>query len=223
MASSFSNDPTDTRGRLPLRAQNPEVFYSDDAIVTVDDATIAELKRIAAQNPRLRSRLCTHPDPSSGLHEMLIVHHREAYVRPHKHFGKPESFHLIEGAALVVIFENDGQIRDVLDMAPYGSGKHCYYRMPDEVFHTILITSEPLARSIRPAPRFRTGRPTAATPSPSKATLRRSKVSQPIIRTDARASVSRDRQLPPLPFDRFATGDRSWTDADCASPLAQQG
>lgn len=142
MVSSSSNEPVVTRRRTSLRAQNPEVYYSDDALVTADDATIAELKRIAAANPRLRSRLCTHPDPSSGLHEMLIVHHREAYVRPHKHFGKPESFHLIEGTARVVIFEDDGQIRDVLEMAPYGQGKLCYYRMPDEVFHTILITSE---------------------------------------------------------------------------------
>ena len=127
---------------VSLRAQNPEVYYSDDAIVTADDATIAELKRIAGQNPRLRSRLCTHPDPSSGLHEMLIVHHRQAYVRPHRHSGKPESFHLIEGTAHVVIFDDAGQISDVLDMAPYGQRKLCYYRMPDEVFHTILITSE---------------------------------------------------------------------------------
>jgi hypothetical protein len=27
-------------------------------------------------------------------------------------------------------------------MAPYGHGKLCYYRMPDQVFHSILITSE---------------------------------------------------------------------------------
>lgn len=137
--SSSSKQPG---GRGRLRAQNPEVFYSDDAIVTADDATIAELKRIAAMNPRLRSRLCTHPDPSSGLHEMLIVHHRKAYVRPHKHFGKPESFHVIEGTAKVVVFDDDGKIRDVLEMASYGQGKFCYYRMPDEIFHTILITSE---------------------------------------------------------------------------------
>ncbi len=128
--------------RPSLRAENPEVYYSDDAVVTADDATIAELKQIAAGNPRLRSRLCTHPDPSSGLHEMLIVHHRQAYVRPHKHFGKPESFHLIEGTARVVIFEDHGAIREVLEMAPYGQGKLCYYRMPDGLFHTILITSE---------------------------------------------------------------------------------
>ncbi|MET4276893.1 MULTISPECIES: WbuC family cupin fold metalloprotein [unclassified Bradyrhizobium] len=142
MGSSSSNEATGLHRRASLRAQNPEVYYSDDAIVTADDATIAELKRIAAGNPRLRSRLCTHPDPLSGLHEMLIVHHREAYVRPHKHFGKPESFHLIEGTAQVVIFEGDGRIRDVLEMAPYGRGALCYYRMPEQVFHSILITSE---------------------------------------------------------------------------------
>jgi cupin fold WbuC family metalloprotein len=142
MASSSSNEPVVTRRRTSLRAQNPEVYYSDDALVTADDATIAELKRIAAANPRLRSRLCTHPHPSSGLHEMLIVHHRKAYVRPHRHFGKPESFHLMEGTARVVIFEDDGKIRDVLEMAPYGQGRLCYYRMPDQVFHSILITSE---------------------------------------------------------------------------------
>ncbi|MCK1359542.1 WbuC family cupin fold metalloprotein [Bradyrhizobium sp. 199] len=142
MGSSSSNEATSPRRPTSLRAQNPEVYYSGAAIVTADDATIAELKRIAAANPRLRSRLCTHPDPSSGLHEMLIVHHREAYVRPHKHFGKPESFHLIEGTAQVVIFEDDGRIRDVLEMAPYGRGALCYYRMPEQVFHSILITSE---------------------------------------------------------------------------------
>jgi cupin fold WbuC family metalloprotein len=142
MGSSSSNEATGLRRSTSLRAQNPEVYYSDDAIVTADDATIAELKRIAAGNPRLRSRLCTHPDTSSDLHEMLIVHHREAYVRPHKHFDKPESFHLIEGTAQVVIFEDDGRIRDVLEMAPYGRGALCYYRMPEQVFHSILITSE---------------------------------------------------------------------------------
>src|SRR6478609_9998623 len=105
MVSSSANEKPGMRRPVSLRAQNPEVYYSDDAIVTADDATIAELKRIAAQNSRLRSRLCTHPDPASGLHEMLIVHHRQAYVRPHKHLGKPVSFHLIEGSARVVIFD----------------------------------------------------------------------------------------------------------------------
>ena len=141
----------------PLRAQNPEVYYSDAAIVTADDGVIAEFKRIAAKTRGCAAGFAPILIPRH-LHEMLIVHHRDAYVRPHKHFGKPKSFHVIEGTARVVIFENDGNIRDVLDMAPYGQGKLCYYRMPDEVFHSILITSEWLvfhettARPVRSLP-----------------------------------------------------------------------
>ncbi len=128
--------------RTPLRAQNPEVYYSDAAIVTADDDVIAELKRIAAQNPRLRSRLCTHPDPSSGLHEMLIVHHREAYVRPTSTSGNRNRSTSSKAPPASWFSTTTAQIRDVLDMAPYGHGKLCYYRMPDQVFHSILITSE---------------------------------------------------------------------------------
>lgn len=138
----FDGNAADGRRSTALRAENAEVYYCDEALVTADDATIAELKRIAAGNPRLRSRLCTHPDPASELHEMLIVHHREAYVRPHLHLGKSESFHVIEGTAQVLIFEDDGRIRDVLDVAPYGRGALCYYRMPERMFHSLLITSE---------------------------------------------------------------------------------
>src|SRR5258705_445727 len=135
MALSSSNkNNMAARGGFAFRAQNPEVFYSNAAIVTASDGDVAELKRIAAENPRLRSRLCAHPDPSASLHEMLIVHHRDAYVRPHSHSCRPESFYLMEGSARVVIFESDGKIRDVLEMAPYGSGKLCYCRMPNEVF-----------------------------------------------------------------------------------------
>ena len=48
MVSSSSNEASRLAPAGSLRAQNPEVYYSDDAIVTADDATIAELKRIAA-------------------------------------------------------------------------------------------------------------------------------------------------------------------------------
>ena len=41
MVSSSSNEPPGGRRQVSLRAQNPEVYYSDDAIVTADDATIA--------------------------------------------------------------------------------------------------------------------------------------------------------------------------------------
>jgi cupin fold WbuC family metalloprotein len=125
-----------------MRAENPEVYYSTAPMVVATASDIAALKRIAEANPRLRSRLCAHPSPSADLHEMLIVHHRDVYVRPHMHIGKPESLHVIEGTALAVVLGDDGSIEDVLEMGAAGSGRPFYYRMPERVFHTLIITSE---------------------------------------------------------------------------------
>jgi cupin fold WbuC family metalloprotein len=127
---------------MQLREQNPEVFYASDRIVTVGDDEIRFLKERAAQNPRLRSRLCTHPDPSASVHEMLIVHHESVYVRPHHHVAKSESFHIVEGAALVVLMDQTGGIVSVIPVGDPKTGRAFYYRMPDTLMHTFIIESE---------------------------------------------------------------------------------
>src|SRR4051812_15824469 len=76
---------------------NDEVLYSDDLIVQVERPEIEQLKKAALLNPRRRIRLCAHRNVDSTLHEMLIVHTANTYVRPHKHLNKIESFHVIEG------------------------------------------------------------------------------------------------------------------------------
>ncbi len=73
---------------------------------------------------------------------MLIVHERSAYVRPHKHPGKTESTHIIEGLVDVVIFDDDGRIERVIRMGDYASGGIFFYRMAKPVFHTLIIRSD---------------------------------------------------------------------------------
>ncbi len=124
------------------RAENPEVLYSDESITTTDRSNIERLKQLSSRNPRKRIRLCTHGNPGDLLHEMLIVHQRGAYVRPHKHSGKTESTHIIEGKADVVLFDAGGRIEDVIRMGDYASGMTFYYRMAVPVFHTLIIRSE---------------------------------------------------------------------------------
>lgn len=123
------------------RVQNDEVFYSELPIVAAGAEDLAFLKDRARRNPRLRSRLCTHPDPAADVHEMLIVHHRDVYVRPHRHVGRAESFHLIEGEALVVLFAPDGAIERVIAVGA-GGERPFYYRMPAAVTHSFVIESE---------------------------------------------------------------------------------
>lgn len=121
---------------------SPEVFYSERTFLTVSAAEIAWLKNEAARLPRRRARLCAHPDPSATLHEMVIVHGHMAYVRPHRHLDKAESLHVLEGTVRALLFDQDGGIVDVVDMGPFGTGRPYFYRMPQGIFHSLLISSD---------------------------------------------------------------------------------
>jgi cupin fold WbuC family metalloprotein len=126
------------------RFENPEVAYSDDEIVSVRRTDLEALVEHSSHNPRRRVRLCAHGDPRQPLHEMLIIHERSAYVRPHRHPGKSESMHVIAGLVDVVIFDERGDITRVIGMGDYASGKTFYYRMAAPLFHTLLIRSDVL-------------------------------------------------------------------------------
>jgi cupin fold WbuC family metalloprotein len=125
-------------------SQNSEVLYSKDSITTATKSDIELFKQLSSQNSRKRIRLCAHNNPSDRLHEMLIVHERDAYVRPHKHQGKTESTHIIEGMVDVVIFDDNGQISRIIPMGDYDSGRIFYYRLTIPVFHTLIIHSDVL-------------------------------------------------------------------------------
>jgi cupin fold WbuC family metalloprotein len=124
------------------RRTHPEVLHSDEALTTVDRSDVSGLKTMARANARGRMRLCAHETPEDALHEMLIVHDRSVYVRPHKHPGKTESMHIVEGLVDVVLFDDEGKIERIVRMGDYASGHVFYYRMTTPVFHTLLIRSE---------------------------------------------------------------------------------
>jgi cupin fold WbuC family metalloprotein len=121
---------------------NKEVLYTTDAITAVNAGDMERLKAMAAGNPRKRIRLCCHDDVKNALHEMLIVHARGAYVQPHKHTAKSESFHIIKGKLNVVIFNNDGSILKVVQMGDQRSGKSFFYRLSKDYFHTVIPESK---------------------------------------------------------------------------------
>jgi cupin fold WbuC family metalloprotein len=129
---------------MHTKAESAEVLYADERIVTVDAAGISEMRLAADKNDRRRIRLCAHRSVEDPLHEMLIVHAKDTYVRPHKHLGKSESFHVIEGEADVVMFDDHGNVTDVIQVGPFSSGRPFFYRIADPLFHTLLIRSDVL-------------------------------------------------------------------------------
>ena len=120
--------------------QNSEVLYpGKEGILDIAKSDIVYLIQMASENERQRARYCAHGSSEDAIHEMFIYHRKRTYIRPHKHLGKAESFHLIEGAADIVFFDEEGNIKDMLSLGPYESGKTFYYRIPESVYHTQIF------------------------------------------------------------------------------------
>jgi cupin fold WbuC family metalloprotein len=127
---------------MNLRKVNDEVFVALDRIVRFGSEEVAFLKRTALASPRGRARICAHGSEEDALHEMLIAISAASYIRPHKHLGKAESFHVVEGEVDVAVFDDAGAVVEVIALGVPGSGRRFYYRLSESAFHTLLIRSD---------------------------------------------------------------------------------
>jgi cupin fold WbuC family metalloprotein len=142
--SRFSHPARDTSPvnfmafSFPVRKESDEVFYAATNPVNINHHDLEELKRLAAVNPRQRARICAHTSPSDLLHEMFIVHGQGAYVRPHRHLTRREGMQVLEGIADIVIFSDNGEVREVrrLDSVNF------YQRLNAPLYHMLLIRSK---------------------------------------------------------------------------------
>ena len=127
---------------MNLRRINDEVFIAQDPIVRFGDEELAFLKRQAQVSPRRRARICAHKSNDDALHEMVIVIAAASYIHPHRHVGKSESFHIVEGEVDVAVFDDNGGIAEVVRLGAPGSGRCFYYRLSESAFHTLLIRTD---------------------------------------------------------------------------------
>ncbi|MBL09004.1 MAG: hypothetical protein CL402_00555 [Acidiferrobacteraceae bacterium] len=123
---------------LLLNKVSEEVFVAQDEIVCFGLKEIKFIKECALKNRRGRARICAHKNTNDTLHQMLIGIRADSYIRPHKHEKKVESFHLVEGAADIVILNDAGDISDVIELSSEGS---FFYRLAQPRYHTLLINS----------------------------------------------------------------------------------
>ena len=124
-----------------LRQESPEVYYAPPGLA-IGDAEISWLIKCASRLPRLRARICLHRDPQSPVHDMLIVHHRTGYVRPHRHFNREMLIAPLQGTATTFTFQENGAVDRQIAMGPAGSGRVVLYCMPRDLFYSLIIESE---------------------------------------------------------------------------------
>jgi len=126
---------------MNIKKIDQAVFATTDDMIKIDGSTVDLLRSEAQESLRQRVRFNAHDGPAALVHEMIIALAHDTYIAPHKHFSKPESFHIIEGQLDIVIFNDDGVIREIVGMGDYASGKIFYYRNASPMFHAVVVRS----------------------------------------------------------------------------------
>jgi cupin fold WbuC family metalloprotein len=129
---------------MALVQKSPEVFLAEGPISAIGESELNALRAAAKASAKRRARINAHPDGEDALHEMIIAIDPSSYIRPHKHPGKSEAFHIIEGEVDIVVFTDDGEIDRIVPLGPPRSGRAFYYRMSSAFFHTLIIRSDVL-------------------------------------------------------------------------------
>ena len=124
------------------KIQSLEVCKTRGGILDVSSHDLDMLKQRAKASKLHRSRICCHASNDDPVHEMIIAMTKDVKIPTHRHIDKEESFHVIEGRLRVVLFDEMGRITRNVDLCEYRLGGSFYYRLPKNVFHTVLVKSE---------------------------------------------------------------------------------
>ncbi len=98
------------------------------------DAVIEQAKT----SPRLRKNYNFHENAEDTLHRMLNALEPGTYVQPHMHKNpdKREAFVILRGKAMVLIFDDQGNVTGKTIIAP--GGENLGVEIPAGEFHTII-------------------------------------------------------------------------------------
>jgi cupin fold WbuC family metalloprotein len=81
-------------------------------MIKINEQLIESVIEKARTSPRKRMNYNFHPELSDPVQRLLNALEPWTYIRPHRHATKEESFVLLKGKVLAVVFNDDGSIRD---------------------------------------------------------------------------------------------------------------
>jgi len=117
------------------------VIINNSEVFVLHEEALNELKVIALGHPFLRARICLHESLKNKVNEMIIVAHKDGDMPAHKHpADKPESYHMIEGRLQILIFNDDGSVKETILLSSDAHPK--MYRIRGGVWHQPIPLTE---------------------------------------------------------------------------------
>ena len=125
-----------------FRLQSETVYSAHKSVIAVSKSEIDFLREVAANSSSRKSRVLLHGRPSNDLHEMLIVHSLGQYIQPHINDHSAKSFVVLEGEMVVVVYKEDGTVKNHIHLSRYDSSSAFLLRLGRPVFHTVVAISQ---------------------------------------------------------------------------------
>lgn len=127
-----------------------------EKVKLISESLFARVVQSAAEAPRRRMNHNFHSGPTENPHRFLNVLLHGTYIRPHRHSDPPksETFLVLEGAADVVLFDDDGRITARHHLGAESSeGRLWGIDLAPGVWHTIIARSErAVCFEVKPGP-----------------------------------------------------------------------
>lgn len=105
----------------------------------ITQSVLDQLSLEASDSKRLRKNLNMHDDYADTCQRLFNAMEPGTYIRPHRHTDppKPECFMAVRGRMALIVFDDDGEIRQVL---PFGSGCDTLaIDLPAGQWHSIVV------------------------------------------------------------------------------------
>jgi cupin fold WbuC family metalloprotein len=125
-----------------MRCSEPGVYVADQPIVAIGRGEI-DFLRSRVQTTGHPHRLYVHRDRAETLHETFVGYGEGTYIHPKKE-TRESSFHLLQGGADLVLFDEQGNITNVRRLGELSSGMSSYCRVPENAYHTLRVRSQHL-------------------------------------------------------------------------------
>jgi cupin fold WbuC family metalloprotein len=82
-------------------------------------------------------RICLHLSKKSNHHDMVILQIKNNFYLPHKHLRKGETYHIIRGSMICILFDKNGRITKSCKLKT-----NDIYRTPINTYHTMAPLSK---------------------------------------------------------------------------------
>lgn len=123
--------------------ESGNVFFPElQDIVCINRENLEKIRTAAGISSLRRARFCLHLSHEDKVQQMVLAFCRDTVVPIHRHTGKSESFHVIEGRLEVLLFDDKGEKSDVILMGPVESGLTFIHRINRNAWHTIRPLTE---------------------------------------------------------------------------------